>query len=84
MITQVQIKDSELEKYESELSDYLDKDRNRRRIVKMYGGNTYWWKKHFNERMYREKYAYNSFVNVPLHLTEEIYNEEKDLLWRYD
>ncbi len=85
IITKVQIKDFELEKYRDELSDYLDQDKNRRRLVKtVYGSNTYSWKKVINERENKKKYNYNSFINVPLHLVEEIYKEEKDLIWKFD
>jgi hypothetical protein len=76
MITQVQIKNSELERYEGELSDYLDQHKNRARLQKM-KSKRYSWKKVINEKEDRKKYAYNSFVNVPLHLVENNYREEK-------
>jgi len=77
MITQIQIKDSQLEQYRDELNDYLDKDKNRRRLTKMRGGNTYSWKKILNKRSDRNKYRYNSFTNKPLHEITEHYKEEK-------
>ena len=85
IITKVQIKDFELEKYRDELSDYLDQDKNRKRLVKtVYGSNTYSWKKVIKEKENRKKYKYNSFVNIPLHLVEEVYKEEKELIWKFD
>lgn len=84
MITKVQIKDSELEQYRDELGDYLDKHKNRGRLIKLQGGNTYSWKKVINEREDRKKYSYNSLRNAPLHLiTEEYFYEEKEL-WQYE
>jgi len=77
MITKVQIKDSELEKYEGELSDYLDKYKNRARLYKM-KSKKYSWKKILNEKEDIKRYQYNSFVNIPLHLVEEMYREEKE------
>lgn len=84
MITQVQLKDFELERFREELNNYLDKDKdkNRKRLVKMYGGNTYSWKKVINERESRKKYKYNSLRNIPLYKIKEKYEEEK--LWEYD
>lgn len=79
MITKVQIKDSELEQYRDELGDYLDRHKNRRRLIKLQGGNTYSWKKVINEREDRKKYSYNSLRNIPLHrITEEYFYEEKE------
>ncbi|NDV95531.1 hypothetical protein D0T84_11505 [Dysgonomonas sp. 521] len=80
MITQVKIKDSELEKYESELSDYLDRHKNRGRIYKM-KSRKYSWKKVLNEKEDKKRYRYSSFVNVSFHVVENEYREEKDLLW---
>ncbi|MDU1891718.1 MAG: hypothetical protein E6767_13605 [Dysgonomonas sp.] len=82
MITQVQIKDSELEQYHDELSDFLDKDKNQRRLAKMRGGYSYSWKKCNNEEEDRKKYGYNSLTNIPLYQIKEQYEEEK--LWEYD
>lgn len=83
MITQVQIKDAELEKYCNELEDYLEQDKNKSRINKM-KSRQYSWKKILNEKEDREKYTYNSFINTPLHLVEKTYKEEKELIWKFD
>jgi hypothetical protein len=77
MITQVQIKDAELEQYYEELEDYLSQDKNAKRLTKMWGGNTYSWKKVCNEREDRKRYKYNSLKNKPLHEVIEEYNKEK-------
>lgn len=82
MITQIQIKDSELEQYHDELSDFLDKDKNRRRLTKMRGGYGYSWKKCTNRKEDIKLYKYNSLSNIPLHQLKEQYDEEK--LWEYD
>ncbi|WP_165024331.1 hypothetical protein [Dysgonomonas sp. ZJ279] len=66
IITKVQIKDLELEQYRDELRDFLDRDRNRKRLVRMAGGNTYSWKKIINEKENRKKYMYNSLINIPI------------------
>lgn len=76
MITQIQIKDFELEQYHSDLSDFLDKIENRKRLVKMRGGYTYSWKKVINEKEDRKKYKYNSLKDIPLHRIKEQYEEE--------
>lgn len=79
MITQVQIKDSELEKYYEELNDYLNKDENARRLTKMRGGNTFSWKKIINKKEDTKRYNYNSLRSKPLHAIIEEYNKEKQL-----
>jgi hypothetical protein len=78
IITQVQIKDSGLEQRYKELRDYLDKDKNARRLTKMWGGNTYSWKKVNNEKEDRKRYNYNSPKNKPLHELIEKHNEENN------
>lgn len=77
MITQVQIKDTELEQYYEELNNYLNKDKNTRRLTKMWGGNTYSWKKVNNEKEDKRRFSYNSLKNRPLHKVIEEYNKEK-------
>lgn len=79
LITKIQIKDTELEQYCEELDDYLSKDKNTRRLTKMWGGNTYSWKKVNNEKENRKRYNYNSLKNIPLHKVNEEYNKEKQL-----
>lgn len=76
IITEVQIKDSVLEQYCQELSDYLDIDKNRRRLTKMRGGYTHSWKRVMNESDNKKKYCYNSLKNKPLYLVMEEYKEE--------
>lgn len=79
MITRVQIKDVELEQYYEELRDYLSKENNARRLTKMWGSNTYSWKKVINEKEGRKRFSYNSLKNKPLHEVIEEYNNEKQL-----
>lgn len=79
MITKVKIKDVELEQYYEELKDFLNKDKNAKRLTRMWGGNSYSWKKVNNEKEYRKKYSYNSLKNKPRHEIIEEYNEEKQL-----
>lgn len=79
IITQVKIKDSILEQYYEELSDYLDKDKNKRRLTKMRGSCTYSWKKILNEKENRKRYSYNSLKNKPLYLIFDEYNKETEL-----
>jgi len=82
IITEVKRKDPELEQYRDELGDFLDRKENYRRLVKIRGGNGYAWKKVYNERQDRERYAYNSLKNVPLYRIVENYLETKT--WEYD
>lgn len=79
MITRVQIKDVELEQYYEELNGYLSKNKNVRRLTKMWGGNTYSWKKVNNEKEDKKRYSYNCMKNIPLHKIIEEYNNEKQL-----
>jgi len=81
MITKVQIKDLELEQYRDELDDFLDRNKNRRRLTKMWGGNSYSWKRVLNRIADRKRYVHNSFVNIPLHETINQYEKEKQLSW---
>ena len=81
MITKVQIKDLELEQYRDELDDFLGRTENRRRLTKIRGGNSYSWKGALNKKADRKRYAHNSFVNIPLHETNNQYKKEKQLLW---
>lgn len=81
-ITKVKRKDILLEQRRDELSKFLERNENQRRLVKMRGGNGYTWKKICNEKENKKLYAYNSLKNKPLHQIEHIYSEEKQ--WEYN
>ena len=72
-ITQIQRKDPLLEQQLEEINKVTDRDKNRRRLTKMRGGNSYSWKKTNNQDEDRKLYAYNSLRNRPLHLIMEEY-----------
>ncbi len=78
MITQVQIKDTELEQRYQELEDYLGKDKNVKRLTKMRGSNTYSWKKVLNQKEDVKRYKYNYLKNKSLYELYENYKEEND------
>lgn len=83
MITETRRKDLELEQYRDELYDFLHRHENQRRLVKMRGGNGWAWKKVLNKYRDRQRYAYNSLKNVPLHHIVDNYSEETET-WNYD
>lgn len=81
-ITKVKRKDPALEQYRDELEDLRNRPDNFGRLIRMWGGNRYAWKKVINEKNDRKRYAYNSFRNVPLYRIVENYKEEQT--WDYD
>lgn len=78
-ITKIQRKDSLLEQQLDEINKITDRYKNKGRLTKMRGGNSYSWKKVSEQKENRDFYAYNSLQNKPLHLIMEEYNEEKKL-----
>lgn len=78
-ITEIQRKNPILEQQEQEIDKILDRYKNKGRLIKMRGGDSYSWKR-VNEKIdTRKRYAYHSLKNKPLHLVMEEYNEEKQL-----
>lgn len=76
-ITEVRCIDSLLEQQLDDVEKIINADKNRRRLTKMKGGNSYSWKKVTEEAEDRKLYAYNSLKNIPLHWIMDEYNEEK-------
>lgn len=82
-ITEIKLKDPMLEQEMGEIDEIIDRYKNKGRLIKMRGGNGYYWKKTNNQDEDRKIYAYCSLQNRPLHLIMEEYKEEKQL-WEYD
>lgn len=77
-ITRIRKKDLLLEQRRDELTKYLERNENKRRLVKMRGGNGYAWKKIIHKKEDKRLYAYNSLNNIPLHYVVSYYKEEKE------
>lgn len=77
-ITEKQCKDPLLEQHLNEIEKITDRYKNRGRLIKMRGSNSYSWKRTHNQKEDRKRYAYNSLQNRPLYLIMEEYNEEKN------
>lgn len=82
ILTEVQRKDSVLEQECAELSDFLDMYSNKARSVKMWGGNTYTWKKIQNKKEDIKRYSYNSLRNIQIYQLKNEYDENKDLIFQ--